>query len=59
MSAIAAVEEAQQEISPESSARVCVWQDLGRLDYRSAWDLQLQQVESLKREETEDRLFFV
>lgn len=59
MSAIAAVEEAQQEISPESSARVCVWQDLGRLDYRSAWDLQLQQVESLKREETEDCLFFV
>ncbi len=60
MTAIAAVEEESQlALSPESSVRVCVWQDLGRLDYRSAWDLQLRQVESLKQGEAQDRLFFV
>lgn len=60
MTAIAAVEEESQlEFSPESSVRVCLWQDLGRMDYRAAWDLQLQQVESLKREGSQDRLFFV
>jgi lipoyl(octanoyl) transferase len=60
MTAIAAVEsDAQLELSAESSARTCLWQDLGQVDYRAAWDLQLQQVESLKREGGPDCLLLV
>lgn len=60
MTAIAAVEsEAQLELSAESSVRTCLWQDLGRVDYRAAWDLQLQHVESLKHQGGQDCLFFV
>lgn len=60
MTAIAAVEsEAQRELSTESSARTCLWQDLGSVDYRAAWDLQLQHVERLKQEGGQDRLLFV
>jgi lipoyl(octanoyl) transferase len=60
MTAIAAVEtEVQLELSAESSARICLWKDLGRVDYRSAWDLQLQQVEKLKNGEGQDALLLV
>ena len=60
MTAIAAVEtEAPLESSAENSARTCLWQDLGSVDYRAAWDLQLQHVESLKQEGGQDCLFFV
>ena len=60
MTARAAVEqESQWALSPEGSLRVCLWQDLGRLDYRSAWDLQLQHVEKLKNGSGQDSLFFV
>src|SRR5690606_21437763 len=60
MTALAAVEsDAQQELSAESSARVCSYQDLGRLDYRAAWDRQLQHVELLKSGDGQDALFLV
>lgn len=39
--------------------RACVWEDLGRLGYRQAWDIQLEHVARLKRGEGEDRLLFV
>lgn len=59
MTALAAVE---SQVQPQRSApagRTCLWRDLGRVDYRAAWDLQLQHVESLKREGGQDCLFFV
>lgn len=60
MTAIAAVEtDARLELSTESPARSCLWRDLGRVDYRSAWDLQLQHVERLKNGEGQDALLFV
>jgi lipoyl(octanoyl) transferase len=41
------------------AGRACVWEDLGRLGYREAWDRQLAYVERLKRGAGEDRLLFV
>ena len=59
MTAIAAVETQTQSQLAGQGGRACLWQDLGRVDYRAAWDLQLEQVEKLKREGGQDRLFFV
>lgn len=60
MTALAAVEtDAALELPAENPARICLWQDLGRVDYRAAWDLQLQQVERLKNGEGQDSLLFV
>jgi lipoyl(octanoyl) transferase len=45
-------------LQPEPG-RVCVWQDLGRLGYREAWDQQLAIADELKQGEGPDRLLFV
>ena len=59
MTQLASLEtEAPPQLS-DSAARPCLWQDLGRVAYRAAWDLQLQRVESLKREGGPDSLLFV
>jgi lipoyl(octanoyl) transferase len=45
-------------LQPET-ARACIWEDLGRMEYREAWDRQLAYVEQLKQGEGTDRLLFV
>ena len=42
-----------------SPGKVCLWQDLGRVGYREAWDRQLAVVEAIKNGSGEDRLLFV
>lgn len=42
-----------------AAAPVCLWQDLGIVDYRAAWDFQLQHVERLKSGDGDDHLYFV
>ena len=42
-----------------SPGKVCLWQDLGRVGYREAWDRQLAAVEAIKNGSGEDRLLFV
>ena len=59
MTAIAAVDTETQPQLSGPVGRTCLWRDLGPVDYRAAWDLQLQHVESLKREGGQDCLFFV
>src|SRR5690606_14061858 len=39
--------------------RLCVWEELGRLAYREAWDRQLERVAELKQGGETDRLLFV
>ena len=61
-SAADAVRPGSRGLPPRSQpepGRACVWEDLGLLGYREAWDDQLEQVERLKRGANADRLLFV
>jgi lipoyl(octanoyl) transferase len=42
-----------------AAGKSCVWESLGRLPYRQAWDVQLEWVERIKAGRREDRLLLV
>jgi lipoyl(octanoyl) transferase len=58
----AAVRSSSRGLPPQvqlESGRACVWEELGRVGYREAWDRQLEQVERLKQGAEADRRLFV
>lgn len=49
---------ADRQTPAEVVPRPCVWEDLGRIEYGAAWDLQRELVSSRKQGLIEDRLLF-
>jgi lipoate-protein ligase B len=43
---------------PGAAARACVYEDLGRIEYGAAWNLQRELVSSRKQGSAEDCLLF-